>query len=222
MRGCRPGGSPTVDLTDDDEATATFTAPNLTEDTLFTFTLTVTAAGDPVSATNTVDVTIQADNDDPTADAGADQTVFERSAVTLSGANSSDLDNQDLLFLWLQTGGSPTVSLVNADSASASFIAPNLAGNATLTFTLTVTAGGASVTDTVEVTILGQNNDPTSNAGADQTVAKGAVVRLSGSGSDSEGQTLTYSWSQTGGRPTVILWKRRFGVGLVHCSEPSL
>jgi hypothetical protein len=70
--------------------------------------------------------------------------------------------------------------------------------------TLTVMdAKGASSQCTGTVTVV--NNSPTANAGADQSVDEGAVVMMSGSGSDPDaGQTLTFMWTQTGG-PAVTL-----------------
>ena len=75
----------------------------------------------------------------------------------------------------------------------------------TLTFELTVTAGGASVTDAVGVVIQADNDPPTANAGADQTVSEGMAVTLAGSGSDPEDAALTYAWRQSGSNPTVPL-----------------
>ena len=43
----------------------------------------------------------------------------------------------------------------------------------------------------------GQNNAPSANAGPDQTVAAGAVVTLSGSGNDPDGDAVTLEWSTT-------------------------
>ena len=48
------------------------------------------------------------------------------------------------------------------------------------------------------------NNAPSANAGTDQTVAESVVVQLAGSGTDADGDSLTYSWTQTAG-PTVTL-----------------
>ena len=196
------GGSPTVTLTGATTATPSFTAPNLTSDVTLTFTLTVTAGG--ASDTDTVNVTVRADNDDPTANAGTDQTVNDGDLVTLSGSGT-DPEDEALSYSWSQTGGSPTVTLTGATTATPSFTAPNLTSDVTLTFTLTVTAGGASDTDTVNVTVRADNDDPTANAGTDQTVNDGDLVTLSGSGTDPEDEALSYSWSQTGGSPTVTL-----------------
>ena len=196
------GGSPTVSLTGSTTTAPTFPAPELAADATLTFTLTVTAGG--ASATDAVAVTIQADNDPPTANAGTDQTVLEGAAVTLSGSGQ-DPEEAALTYAWTQTGGSPTVLLTGSTTTAPTFPAPELAADATLTFTLTVTAGGASATDTVAVTIQADNDPPTANAGTDQTVLEGAAVTLSGSGQDPEDAALTYAWTQTGGSPTVPL-----------------
>lgn len=50
----------------------------------------------------------------------------------------------------------------------------------------------------------GSNSPPVANAGADRTVAEGAVATLQGSGSDSDGTITAYSWTQTAG-PAVSL-----------------
>jgi hypothetical protein len=48
------------------------------------------------------------------------------------------------------------------------------------------------------------NRAPTANAGADQSVNESTMVNLSGNGSDPDGDSLTYSWSQAGGRSVSI------------------
>ena len=203
------GGSPTMTLTGAATATTTFTVPELTGPTTLTFTLTVTdAGGSPgtgrASGTDEVVVTINADNDAPTADAGTDQTVSEGDAVTLSGSGQ-DPENAALSYAWTQTGGTPTVTLTGATTTTATFSIPELTGPTALTFQLTVTAGGASVTDTVVVTVNADNDAPTAEAGSEQFIHEGTVVTLTGSGEDPENTALSYAWTQTGGSPTVTL-----------------
>ena len=96
----------------------------------------------------------------PTADAGNDQTVAEGASVILSGSGT-DPENQTLTYSWKQTGGSPTVTLSNANTATASFTAPTqLAQSTALTFTLTVSDGSLSDTDDVTVTVTAGVSPP--------------------------------------------------------------
>ncbi len=49
-----------------------------------------------------------------------------------------------------------------------------------------------------------QNQAPTADAGSDQTVNRGSTVNLAGTGSDPDGDALTFAWSQTGGTPVSL------------------
>ncbi|HSK08752.1 MAG TPA: BACON domain-containing carbohydrate-binding protein [Vicinamibacterales bacterium] len=66
--------------------------------------------------------------------------------------------------------------------------------------TLTVDQEGAVVVEPPPTANLA----PTADAGPDQIVLGGSTVTLSGSGTDPEGQALSYAWTQTGG-PAVSL-----------------
>mgnify|MGYP001472085549 CR=1 FL=1 len=48
------------------------------------------------------------------------------------------------------------------------------------------------------------NQTPTANAGADQVVAAGSNVVLNGSGTDPDGDTLSFQWAQTSGTAVVL------------------
>ena len=201
-------GTPSVTLSNDNTATASFTAPSqLAADASLVFELTVTD-DDNATHTDTVTITVTAGaNDAPTATAGSDQTVNEGDTVTLSGSGT-DPESETLSYSWRQTSGTPNVSLTNANRASASFTAPTqLVNDASLVFTLTVTdARGESGTDTVTITVTAGDNDaPTANAGSNRTVNEGASVTLSGSGTDLESEALTYSWRLSSGTPSVTL-----------------
>jgi hypothetical protein len=86
----------------------------------------------------------------PVANAGPDQTVASGSVVTLDGsASQGDI----VSYSWAQTGG-PAVTLVNANTAVATFIAPFVASAVTLTFQLTVVSDNSRAdTDSVNVTV---------------------------------------------------------------------
>ena len=145
------------------------------------------------------------ENNAPTASAGPDQVVSAGTLVTLTGSGS-DPDGDTLVYRWEQTGG-PAVTLGGSDAAAVRTFTPTNPGS--YIFNLTTTdAGGRNASDTVVITVndttLPPNNAPTAEAGQDQTALTGVVITLSGSGSDPDGEALTYRWQQTGG-PTVSL-----------------
>jgi uncharacterized repeat protein (TIGR01451 family) len=133
-------------------------------------------------------------NPAPVADAGAPQTVHA-GTVTLDGSASADPEGDDLIYLWVQTGGT-AVTLSDPTAASPTFTAPSLEG--VLTFQLTVTdTFGAEDSDTTTVTIA--NTAPTADAGSPQTVHSGTVTLDGSASADSDGDALLYHWLQTGG-----------------------
>ena len=201
---------PSVTLGDATAAATTFAAPDVTEDSTLVFELTVT---DPVgaTATDTVSVTVKFVNQLPTADAGADVSVSEGAAVTLSGTASDPDGDEGLSYAWTQTSGT-TATLSDADTLTPSFTAPSVSADDTLEFTLTVTdSSGATATDMVSVTVSAvseppnENQAPTADAGADVSVSEGAAVTLSGTASDPDGdEGLSYAWTQTSGTTATL------------------
>jgi hypothetical protein len=143
------------------------------------------------------------------ADAGPDQTVREGDTVILDGSNSSPR-NSIVVYSWQQTGGSPTVVLEDADTAKASFTAPNVGPEGTsLTFQLTViyffNLSIVSDTDSTIVNVRFVNLPPTADAGPDQNVDEQATVTLDGSNSsDPDDGIAAYQWKQVAG-PSVSL-----------------
>jgi hypothetical protein len=141
-----------------------------------------------------------ASNSAPAAHAGAPQTVDAGATVTLDGSASSDSDGSIAGYSWMQTAGT-AVALSSASVSRPSFIAPQAAVTATLTFRLVVTdnRGAASAAATVTITV-NPNVPPTANAGAPQTVNVGVMVTLNGSASsDADGSIAGYAWTQTAG-----------------------
>ena len=93
------------------------------------------------------------------------------------------------------------------DFSRAYFTAPTVTNgdSKTLTFDLTVSDKfGGSDTDSVTITVTPVNNKPSANAGPDQSVDEQTEVTLAGSGKDPNGDTLSYSWGQTGGAPVEL------------------
>jgi hypothetical protein len=197
----------TVTLSDATAVNPTFTAPPVATGMVkVTFKLTVTDSGG-LQGTDEVTVNLNFVNDPPTASAGPDQTVDEGVTVTLDGSNSTDPDDGIATYQWTQTAGTPTVTLSDAGAVNPTFTAPDVGPDGTsLTFQLTVTdEGGLTGTDTCIVNISWLNEAPTADAGADQTVDEGAIVTLSGSGTDPDDGVKSYQWTQTAGTPTVTL-----------------
>ena len=191
---------PKMSLSDASVMNPTFVAPEGLSNSEVTFELHVSDGTH--TSVDTVDVLINADNDAPTAEAGLDQVVNENEIVTLHGGGV-DPEGEGLTYEWVQTSG-PKVELSDASVMNPTFVAPEGLSNSEVTFELHVSDGTHTSVDTVDVLINADNDAPTAEAGADQFVNEGELVTLSGSGSDVEGQSLTYEWVQTSG-PEVVL-----------------
>ncbi|MHC9511758.1 PKD domain-containing protein [Kangiella sp. M94] len=91
-------------------------------------------------------------NQKPTANAGADQTVDEQTAVTVEGSGT-DSDGTIASYSWAQTSG-PQITLSNTSQQNLEFTAPVAKQATSIEFTLTVTDNdGASGSDSVIVTV---------------------------------------------------------------------
>jgi hypothetical protein len=134
----------------------------------------------------------------PAVEAGVVQTVNEESLVNLSGT-ASDFDGTVASYLWQQNNGA-SVTIIDSTTANASFTAPTVSQDETLTFTLTVTDNdGDSASDTIDIivkNITSGNSAPIANAGSDQTVFLNDTVVLTGElSSDADDNEISYSWS---------------------------
>lgn len=89
----------------------------------------------------------------PSADAGNDRTVLAGTTVLLDASRSGDPNQDQLAYSWQQVNG-PAVTLTDATSPIASFVAPNVQTRTTLTFRITVNDGEASATDTIDVIVM--------------------------------------------------------------------
>ncbi len=143
-----------VALSGADTAMPSFTAPLLPGGPGQSATLTfqLTASDGALTSTDEVSVVIEKVNHPPVADAGPSQTVHSGSAVTLSGAGSSDPDGDPITYSWIQQSG-PPASVENAHTATPSFVAPLVAGGADLVFRLEVSDGVLSATSTAVVSV---------------------------------------------------------------------
>jgi sugar lactone lactonase YvrE len=132
----------------------------------------------------------------PVAEAGDGSEVFTGQTVALSGAESFDPDNDPLSFTWtlLEKPQSSQTSIADFDSVSAEFT-PDQSG--IYRIRLQVSDNIESDSDTVEIVAFTPNGAPVANAGSDGKTDLGAPFQLSGSGTDPDGDPLTYTWSLT-------------------------
>ena len=146
---------PQVELLDAHGLVASFTAPEVPSGAAdLVFRLTVM---DDSGATAIDEVVVSVvSNSPPSADAGPDRTVEERTTVTLSG-QADDPDGTISSSRWAQLSG-PPVELVDSDALVATFTAPDISSGAdTLAFRLTATDNrGASATDDVSIIVKAQ------------------------------------------------------------------
>jgi hypothetical protein len=118
-------------------AKPTFTAPDVTINTNYTFTLVVND-GKLNSSTDQVTITVKKGNQAPIANAGVDQSVNEGILVTLDGTASADPDIDALTYSWSPPS---VITLSSNTSAKPTFTAPEVVVNTNYTFTLIVNDG---------------------------------------------------------------------------------
>jgi hypothetical protein len=95
-----------------------------------------------VTENHSISASFALDNWSPIANAGPNQTVSQRTTVTLKGTNSIDPDGSIVAYYWEQIAGY-SVPLSNPNLATATFRTPRVGFNGeTLTFRLTVTDDG--------------------------------------------------------------------------------
>ncbi|MFL2961087.1 MAG: putative Ig domain-containing protein, partial [Candidatus Thalassarchaeaceae archaeon] len=181
-------------------AAPTFTAVQAL--TGYTSTFQVSVTDGTTAVTDTVIITVSADNDAPTAEAGSAQSVAEGASVQLTAAASSDPEGQTLAYTWSQTAGtSQTLSATNV--AAPTFTAAQAITGYTSTFQVSVTDGTTAVTDTVIITVSADNDAPTvASAIADASTAEDASYSLDITGNFADvDDSLTYTMS---GAPSTL------------------
>lgn len=153
--------------------------------------------------TNTPFTTVVSDpntctNGAPTATLPPPLEVNEGTMVTLT-ATTSDPDGDTVTQTWTQSSG-PAVTLTGG-----TFTAPLVSADTTMTFDLTVSDGRAMVGPfTQTVLVKNSNRPPVASVPAVIEVTEGQIVNVVGTGTDPEGDALTYEWSQVDG-PMVSL-----------------
>jgi len=175
----------------------TFSAPEVTADTDFIFSLVVND-GTIDSPADLVTITVKQANKVPAANAGDDQSVLKGTLVMLSGSASSDPDGDPLTYQWTAPSG---ITLSSATVDKPTFTAPEVFADTDFLFSLVVSDGTVdSPADEVVITVKPVNVAPVANAGDDQSVDEGDLVTLDGSGSsDPDSDPLTFTWTAPDG-----------------------
>lgn len=137
-------------------------------------------------------------NRSPVASVDVASQVNAGATVQLK-ASATDADGDALSYQWTQLSG-PAVTLSNANSAQASFVAPTSATE--LAFRLTVQdSRGASVNQTVTIQVIAVNTAPKVTITSSATELSAS---LTADAVDAEGDSVTYSWQQTTGANVTL------------------
>jgi hypothetical protein len=160
-------------------------------------------SGGSSGGSNKADGGAAAENLQPVADGGDDQTVFVGDAASLDGSGSYDPDNNyPLTFEW-QLVSKPEESaailsvIVSAEGSNGSqtSIETDVNGDYVIQLVVTDSLGLASEPEFVVVST--QNSAPVAEAGADQYFENpDVIIELDGSQSfDPDGDPITYAWT---------------------------
>lgn len=195
---------PSVTLTGPTTSSASFTAPRVTAQTVFRFTVSVNDGAE--TATTFADITVRDDlNEPPVVDAGPGGTLNEAAMTTLTSV-TVEPNGEAVTRAWTQVSG-PAVTFGTPTAATTTVTAPRVTSGSTVVvrFTATDTRAG---TGTKEVTLTipdSINEPPIADAGPNVSVVGGTVVDVVGSGSDPNGEMLTGLWSVVDGGALALI-----------------
>ncbi len=191
-----------VDISGADQRVAEFTAPETPGSLRFRLTVADNegASDDDDVVIDVVDPSPEPENVAPTADAGPNRTVEPGALVSVAGSGS-DNDGSIVEWYWEIVSG-VAVGLNNANTDRVTFTAPEEEGYVELLLTVTDddgATGSDSVTITFENPAPPPNQDPSANAGSNQTVDAGTTVTVTGGGTDPDGTVVLWQWEQISG-----------------------
>ena len=186
-------------------AVATFTPNNRAANDVCNFTVEISDGSVEGTASDTLDVTIMATDEPPVLEPFATINTTANQLVSLDASAANDPENTPLTFSWSTTSG---IALTNADTAIASFTAPDSDEAQTLSFTVTVADGNPDndLVRSVDVEVAANNAAPTAviTPLPGDSVAEKTPVTLSGetsSDTHTASTALQYQWAQLS--PTV-------------------
>ncbi len=156
---------------------------------------------------DTMQVTVNAIgvNITPTANAGLNQIITLPTNFVIVSGSGSDPDGNIVAYLWTKVSG-PAAGTITNPATAATSITGLVQG--IYRFELRVTDNnGAFGRDTLQVTVNAANLLPTANAGPDQIITLPTnSTSLSGSGTDTDGSIVAYTWRQISGPSGNVLF----------------
>lgn len=168
----------------------TFTAPEVTANTDFTFSLIVND-GNTNSQISYVVITVKQVNKTPVANAGTDQAINENTLVTLDATASSDGDGNPLTYQWTAPVG---ITLSSTTTAKPTFTAPEVSTDTNFTFSLKVNDGIIdSPADQVVITVRQVNKTPVFTSSKTLKVNEDESFELLLEGTDQDNDPITFS-----------------------------
>jgi chitinase len=197
-----------VVLSDENTLSASFTVPDLTVSETLVFELLANDGKGGVSKdTVSILIVVEGENNPPTVNAGLDRSVnSSESNVQLDGSLTSDADGDTLTYSWTQVSGSP-VSISDNLLVTGYFDAPVVNADETLVFKLTVSDNGVDFySDDVSVTIMAPlaNSAPVVTIPSLVNFDENSSFTLTANAVDSDGDSLSYTWSIPTGLVSVI------------------
>ncbi len=193
---------PLVGLVGADRQLAWFRAPSFGVDTVLIFRF--SADDGEAESSDQVEITVAADlsNRPPTVSAGEDRSANRGEVVQLDG-HAFDPDGDALVIDWVQISG-PTVQLDDRGQLDTFFTAPGLLASQNVIFELRADDGrGGTDSDRVTIHVLA-NRPPSVEVESEATASLGRVVALKAAAQDPDGDSLSYSWTQTAGPPATL------------------
>jgi len=171
-------------------STVTWTAPA----TVGTYTVTVSVSdGKEGTATRSVSITVTNRNPEISGLTATPSTVDSGGSSTIK-CTASDPDGDTLIFdSWTCTGGS-----ISGTGGTVTWTAPSTFGIYTVTVTVRDGNGG-TVTRSVGITVTNHNPEISILAATPTSVVTGGSSTVKCTASDPDGDTVTFSWTYTGG-----------------------
>jgi hypothetical protein len=182
----RPSGSVAV------LQNATSVTPSFVPDRRGLYTVRLTVGNGTSTKSDTVSITIE--NRPPVANAGPDASGLVKGSAALSGAASTDPDNDKLTYKWAAVSMPPASLgvIINATSKTAKL---TLDRPGSYVVSLVVRDGLLSSPPDF-VTVTTTNSAPVANAGPDRRISIGTQVQLDGTASsDIDEDLLAYAWT---------------------------